>query len=69
MTDKDLNTFEGPHAILDFLNPDNAPYIPLVELPTNLNPYADNGVRIFAKLMNMLPLTNVKSLPAIQSFH
>ena len=64
MTDKNLNTFVGPHAILDYLNPDNAPYIPLIELPSSLNPYADKGVRIFAKLMNMLPLMNVKSLPA-----
>ena len=64
MTDKNLNTYAGPNAILDFLNPDNAPYIPLVELPESLNPYTDKGVRIFAKLMNMLPLMNVKSLPA-----
>jgi cysteine synthase/rhodanese-related sulfurtransferase len=64
MTDKNLNIFEGPHAVLDFLNPDNASYIPLVELPASLNSYADKGVRIFVKLMNMLPLMNVKSLPA-----
>ena len=30
----------------------------------NLNPFKNKGVRIFAKLMNMLPLRNVKSLPA-----
>ena len=64
MQDKLLNTFEGEHAVLDFLNPDNAPYIPLVELPSNLNPFKDKGVRIFVKLMSMLPLMNVKSLPA-----
>lgn len=63
-TDKILNTFEGSHAVLDFLNPDNAPYTPLVEIPDHLNPYRKDGVRIFAKLMNMLPLANVKSLPA-----
>jgi len=61
---KILNTFEGSNAVLDFLNPDNAPYTPLVEIPDHLNPYRKNGVRIFAKLMNMLPLSNVKSLPA-----
>jgi cysteine synthase/rhodanese-related sulfurtransferase len=64
MGNKILNTFEGEHAVLDFLNPDNAPHTPLVELPAHLNPYRDKGVRIFAKLMNMLPLSNVKSLPA-----
>jgi cysteine synthase A len=64
MVNKNLNTFEGLNAIQDFLNPDNGPYIPLVELPAILNPFADKGVRIFAKLMNMLPLMNIKSLPA-----
>jgi cysteine synthase/rhodanese-related sulfurtransferase len=62
--EKVLNTFEGSNAVLDFLNPDNAPYTPLVEIPDHLNPYRKNGVRIFAKLMNALPLANVKSLPA-----
>ncbi len=61
---KILNTFEGSDAVLDFLNPDNAPYTPLVEIPDHLNPYRKDGVRIFAKLMNALPLANVKSLPA-----
>ena len=64
MQNKLLNIFEGDNAILDFLNPDNTPYVPLVELPNNLNPFRDTGVRIFVKLMNMLPLMNVKSLPA-----
>jgi cysteine synthase/rhodanese-related sulfurtransferase len=64
MRDKLLNTFEGDDAGLDFLNPENAPYTPLVEIPSSLNPYKVKGVRIFAKLMNTLPLANVKSLPA-----
>jgi len=64
MRDKLLNTFEGDSAVLDFLNPENAPYTPLVEIPASLNPYREKGVRIFAKLMNALPLANVKSLPA-----
>jgi cysteine synthase/rhodanese-related sulfurtransferase len=61
---KVLNTFEGSNAVLDFLNPDNAPYTPLVEIPDHLNPYRKDGIRIFAKLMNALPLANLKSLPA-----
>ncbi len=65
MNKKYLNVFEGPDAIKDFLNPDNNPMIPLVELPEELNPFRKDGVRIYAKLMNMLPLANVKSLPAL----
>lgn len=61
---KVLNTFEGSNAVLDFLNPDNAPYTPMVEIPDHLNPYRTDGVRVFAKLMSALPLANVKSLPA-----
>jgi cysteine synthase/rhodanese-related sulfurtransferase len=59
-----LNVFSGPDAVIDFLNPDCNPPLPLVEIPGHLNPYAKDGVRIFAKLMNFLPLANVKSLPA-----
>ncbi len=60
-----LNKFQGRNAIKDFLNPDKNPIIPLVELPEHCNPFAKDGIRIFAKLMNMLPLANVKSLPAL----
>ena len=59
-----LNIFRGKNAILDFLNPDKNLPLPLVELPENLNPLYSDGVRIYAKLLNMLPLANVKSLPA-----
>lgn len=58
------NVFSGENSVLDYLNPDNNPPTPLVELPGNLNPFKSDGVRIFAKLMNTLPLTNVKSLPS-----
>jgi len=59
-----LNTFRGPRSVLDYLNPDNNPPTPLVELPKELNPFFDDGVHIYAKLMNTLPLGNVKSLPS-----
>lgn len=59
-----LNVFTGPDAIKKFLDPGENAFIPLVELPGFLNPYADKGVRIFAKLMNLLPLGNVKAAPA-----
>jgi cysteine synthase/rhodanese-related sulfurtransferase len=59
-----LNVFSGKNAMLDFLNPDNNPPIPMVELSDALNPFRKEGVRIYAKLMNTLPLNNVKSLPS-----
>ena len=64
MEDDLLNVFKGKTAVLDFLNPENTPYTPLVEIPESLNPYRKNGVRIFVKLMNALPLSNIKALPA-----
>jgi cysteine synthase len=57
--------FEGPNALKEFLNPENSPPLPLVELPETLNPFRENGVRIFAKLMFLLPLLNIKCLPAL----
>lgn len=58
------SVYQGQNSVLDFLNPDNCPPTPLVELPDALNPHRKSGLRIFAKMMNMLPLGNVKSLPA-----
>jgi cysteine synthase len=59
------SVFEGSSSVRDFLNPDNHPPLPLVELPDALNPLRAEGVRVFGKLMFLLPLLNVKSLPAI----
>lgn len=64
MSKKPLNVFKGENSILDYLNPESEIFTPLVELPRNLNPFYDDGVRIYAKLLNTLPLTNVKSIPA-----
>lgn len=58
------NVFTGDHAIRDFLNPGEQPFLPLVELPAKLNPYTELGVKIHAKLMTFSPLNNVKALPA-----
>ncbi len=60
-----LGVFEGPNALKDFLNPANNPPLPLVELPDRLNPFRKQNVRIFGKLMYLLPLLSVKSLPAL----
>jgi cysteine synthase len=58
------NVFKGPNALKDFLNPGKHPNLPMVELPAALNPFAQDQVRIFAKLMGMSPLGNVKAVPA-----
>ena len=59
---KNLNVFKGKHALRDFLDPGKHPYLPMVELPPELNPLAADRVRIFAKLMTFSPLANVKAL-------
>ena len=64
-----LNVFQGPDAVRDLLDPSKIPNLPLVELPASLNPYVGDKVRIFAKLMNLLPLGNVKAVPAFKSSH
>src|SRR5437763_1142330 len=59
------NVFSGPSAMKDFLDPCRI-VTPLIELPGSLNPLAKDNTRIFAKRMDLLPLGNVKSLPAFQ---
>lgn len=59
-----LNVFKGPNAVRDFLDPGRQPYLPLVEIPETLNRFAGDRVRIFAKLMGISPLANVKAVPA-----
>lgn len=55
----------GSGGLSGYLSPSRNDYIPLVELPESLNPYLQShGIRLSAKLMNTLPLGNVKSLPA-----
>ncbi len=59
-----MNVFKGPEAVRDLLDPGKHSYLPLVELPASLNPFAGDQIRIFAKLMNLMPLGNVKAVPA-----
>ena len=59
------NVFSGPDAVKHFLDPDRNPPLPLVELPISLNPFSEQKVRIFAKLLYLLPLMNLKSLPVL----
>lgn len=61
------NVFKGPSAVKDYFDPDNAPPLPLVELPEALNPYRDDGVHIYAKMMSAHPANNVKAMPGSQT--
>lgn len=58
-----LNVYKGPYSVKDYFNPDVAPLLPLVELPESLNPYRQDGVHIYAKMMTMHPANNVKAMP------
>lgn len=56
--------FEGESAIKDFLNPGSIGVTPIIELPLSLNPFKEDKVRIYIKLMQFVPLYNIKFLPA-----
>ena len=59
------NYFSGEGGLRNYAKPAFEKMIPLVELPSSLNPFLKKyGIHINAKLMNTLPLMNVKSLPA-----
>ncbi|MFA5936933.1 MAG: pyridoxal-phosphate dependent enzyme [Candidatus Paceibacterota bacterium] len=54
--------YEGEDAVFNFLNPSSFSMTPLVELPSSLNKFKKDKVRIFIKLSNFLPLFNIKSV-------
>jgi cysteine synthase len=56
--------FTGEDAIFSYLTPGSMGCTPLVELPSNLNPFIKDKVRIFVKLAQSVPLSNIKSLPS-----
>lgn len=60
----DKKVFEGNFAIKDFLTPGSLGMTPVVELPPSVNKFSKDGVRIFVKLMQSVPLGNIKSLPS-----
>jgi hypothetical protein len=57
------NVYFGPDSLKKYFNPDCQPPLPLVELPEYLNPFYQDGVRIYAKMMTMHPANNVKAMP------
>lgn len=58
-----LNVYKGPDSVRQYFDPESSPPLPLVEIPECLNPYRQDGVRIYAKMMSMHPANNVKSMP------
>lgn len=58
-----LNIYNGPDSVEKYFDPDFQPPLPLVELPSKLNPFRSDSVRIYAKMMTALPAQNIKALP------
>ncbi|KAJ5295139.1 hypothetical protein PENANT_c035G11320 [Penicillium antarcticum] len=61
----ECNSYFGPDSLKKYFDPDSQPPLPLVELPPHLNPYYEDGVRIYAKMMTLHPANNVKAMPAM----
>jgi hypothetical protein len=57
------NVFRGPESVAHYFDPERNPPLPLVEIPDRLNPYRQDRVRVYAKMLTSLPAQNVKSLP------
>ncbi|MCT4575547.1 MAG: pyridoxal-phosphate dependent enzyme [Alphaproteobacteria bacterium] len=57
------NVFKGKKGVHDFLNPKNH-VTPLVEIPEELNPFYNDEVHVFVKMLSFTPLMNVKSIPS-----
>lgn len=58
------SVFAGPEGLHNYLCPENYAPSPMVELPSDLNPFAAEGVRLMAKVVPLVPLMNIKSIPA-----
>lgn len=58
-----LNIYMGPESLKKYYDPDHQPLLPLVEIPEKLNPFLQDNVRIYAKMMTCLPAHNIKALP------
>jgi cysteine synthase len=58
------SVYAGEDSLNNYLCPENYAPTPLVELPADLNPFKADGVRIFAKMVPLVPLMNIKSIPA-----
>lgn len=63
----DRNVYFGADSLKKYFDPDCQPPLPLVEVPPHLNPYYEDGIRIYAKMMTMHPANNVKAMPGKSS--
>ncbi|KAG9233284.1 tryptophan synthase beta subunit-like PLP-dependent enzyme [Amylocarpus encephaloides] len=63
------NVYFGPDSLKNYFSPDHQPPLPLVEIPASLNPYLQDGLHIYAKMMSMHPANNVKAFPALNMLH
>ncbi len=64
MKKSEKKVFKGNRAVIEYLRPGALGPTPLVELPPALNPFHKDGVNIFIKLAQSIPLANIKSLPS-----
>lgn len=62
------NVYRGEDSLRNYFDPDQQPMIPMVELPQKLNPFYEDGVRVYAKMMSTLPANNIKCLPGMLSW-
>lgn len=62
--DLSKSVFLGENSLNNYLCPENFATTPLVELPADLNPFRADGVRMMAKMVPLVPLMNIKSIPA-----
>jgi hypothetical protein len=62
-----LNVYKGRDSMVQYYDPNSCPPVPLVEIPDKLNPFREDGVRIYAKMLTCLPANNVKSLPGTKT--
>jgi cysteine synthase/cystathionine beta-lyase/cystathionine gamma-synthase len=62
--DLSKSVFLGNNSLQNYLCPSNFATTPLVELPGDLNPFKADGVRLLAKMVPLVPLMNIKSIPA-----
>lgn len=66
-----LNVFAGPRAVIDYTDPGKHAPTSLVELPSpsELNPFSEEKVRIFVKVLGELPLNTGKLIPVSEWFN
>lgn len=65
---EELNVWSGPDALKRFLKLEGYPTLPMVEVTCLFPELQKDKVRIFAKLMYLLPLLQSKMIPVLKIF-